>query len=149
MSDTPRTDAAEQPIDRVDTIKSRPCSVVLSDFARDLERECAKLREELSLLQERRARELAAISVCALSNTSQSAKEQRISREHELWTPAYGDVCQVVDDENKLREELKAANKDADLLSFALYKLKDGDDWNEAQDIALAAHHARIAKNKP
>lgn len=44
MNDTPETDAAEMPIDRVDTIASRPCCVVTADFARKLERERDKAR---------------------------------------------------------------------------------------------------------
>jgi len=47
MSDTPRTDAAAMPIDRIDTIASRPCNVVHEDVCRQLERELAEAREAL------------------------------------------------------------------------------------------------------
>lgn len=39
MSQTPETDAAEMPVDRVDAVESRPACIVDSDFARKLERE--------------------------------------------------------------------------------------------------------------
>jgi hypothetical protein len=38
-SDTPRTDEVAMPIDRIDTIASRPCNVVHEDVCRQLERE--------------------------------------------------------------------------------------------------------------
>jgi hypothetical protein len=49
MSDrpTPETDAAEMPIDRIDTVASRPSCVVISDVARKLERERDEAREQL------------------------------------------------------------------------------------------------------
>jgi hypothetical protein len=46
MSDTPRTDAAAMPIDRIDTIASRPCNVVHEDVCRKLERELAEAKEQ-------------------------------------------------------------------------------------------------------
>lgn len=51
-ADTPSTDEAEMPIDRVDTIASRPACVVNADFARTLERELAALREQNAQLLE-------------------------------------------------------------------------------------------------
>lgn len=42
---TPETDAAEMPIDRIDTVASRPSCVVISDFTRKLERERDEARE--------------------------------------------------------------------------------------------------------
>lgn len=51
MSDTPRTDAAAMPIDRIDTTASRPCNVVHEDVCRQLERELAEVanqRDELA-----------------------------------------------------------------------------------------------------
>jgi hypothetical protein len=50
MSDTPETDAAEMPIDRVDTAASRPCCIVNADFARKMERERNLLMREIQLL---------------------------------------------------------------------------------------------------
>lgn len=50
MSDTPRTDAAAMPIDRIDTTASRPCNVVHEDVCRQLERELAEAREQISTL---------------------------------------------------------------------------------------------------
>jgi hypothetical protein len=47
MSNTPRTDAAAMPIDRIDTIASRPCNVVHEDVCRQLERELAEVNEKL------------------------------------------------------------------------------------------------------
>jgi hypothetical protein len=47
MSDTPRTDAAAMPIDRIDTTASRPCNVVHEDVCRQLERELAEARDTL------------------------------------------------------------------------------------------------------
>jgi HAMP domain-containing protein len=44
--DTPRTDAAEMPLDRVDAIASRPACVVHADFARELERELIELQQQ-------------------------------------------------------------------------------------------------------
>jgi HPt (histidine-containing phosphotransfer) domain-containing protein len=44
---SPRTDAAAMPIDRIDTIASRPCNVVHEDVCRQLERELAEAREAL------------------------------------------------------------------------------------------------------
>lgn len=41
----PETDAAEMPIDRIDTVASRPSCVVISDFTRKLERERDEARE--------------------------------------------------------------------------------------------------------
>jgi hypothetical protein len=52
MSDTPKTDAAAMPIDRIDTIASRPCNVVHEDVCRQLERELAEAREERDRLAE-------------------------------------------------------------------------------------------------
>jgi hypothetical protein len=52
MSDTPRTDAAAMPIDRIDTIASRPCNVVHEDVCRQLERELAEAREQRDTLAE-------------------------------------------------------------------------------------------------
>jgi 6-phosphogluconate dehydrogenase len=46
MSDTPETDATEMPIDRVDTVASRPCCIVNADFARRLERERDEARQQ-------------------------------------------------------------------------------------------------------
>ena len=51
MTQTPRTDAAEMPIDRVDTLASRPCSVVNADFARTLELETIELKRQLAEAQ--------------------------------------------------------------------------------------------------
>jgi len=54
---TPRTDEAAMPIDRVDTISSRPCSVVHEDVYRQLERELAdaiKDRDEWKTVAEGR-----------------------------------------------------------------------------------------------
>jgi hypothetical protein len=51
MIDTPETDATEMPIDRVDTVASRPCCIVNADFARKLERE---RDEALALAEERK-----------------------------------------------------------------------------------------------
>ncbi len=47
-TDTPRTDAAEMPIDRIDTIASRPACVVHADFAQELERELAASQAEVA-----------------------------------------------------------------------------------------------------
>ena len=47
MSNTPRTDAAAMPIDRIDSIASRPCNVVHEDVCRQLERELAEVNEKL------------------------------------------------------------------------------------------------------
>jgi hypothetical protein len=47
MSDTPRTDAAAMPIDRVNTFASRPCNVVHEDVCRKLERELAEAKFDL------------------------------------------------------------------------------------------------------
>jgi hypothetical protein len=52
MSDTPRTDAAAMPIDRIDTIASRPCNVVHEDVCRKLERELAEAKEQRDRLAE-------------------------------------------------------------------------------------------------
>jgi bacterioferritin (cytochrome b1) len=46
MSDTPRTYAAAMPIDRIDTIASRPCNVVHEDVCRQLERELAEVTKQ-------------------------------------------------------------------------------------------------------
>jgi hypothetical protein len=51
-SDTPETDAAEMPIDRVDTAASRPCCIVNADFARKLERERDEVVEALMKIEE-------------------------------------------------------------------------------------------------
>lgn len=40
------------PIDRIDTVASRPSCVVISDFARKLERERDEAREEIEKLRE-------------------------------------------------------------------------------------------------
>jgi hypothetical protein len=50
---TPETDAAEMPIDRIDTVASRPSCVVISDVARRLERE----RDEALLFNMRASRD--------------------------------------------------------------------------------------------
>lgn len=42
---TPETDLAEMPIDRIDTVASRPSCVVISDFTRKLERERDEARD--------------------------------------------------------------------------------------------------------
>jgi len=47
MSDTPRTDAAAMPIDRLDTIASRPCNVVHEDVCQQLERELTEAKFDL------------------------------------------------------------------------------------------------------
>jgi len=52
MSDTPRTDAAAMPIDRIDTIASRPCNVVHEDVCRQLERELTEARKQRDTLAE-------------------------------------------------------------------------------------------------
>lgn len=54
-TDTPRTDAAEMPLDRVDIMASLPACIVHADFARELERELEKsqkLEAENVCLQE-------------------------------------------------------------------------------------------------
>jgi len=52
QSDTPRTDAAAMPIDRIDTIASRPCNVVHEDVCRQLERELAEVTKQRDALAE-------------------------------------------------------------------------------------------------
>jgi DNA repair ATPase RecN len=49
---TPRTDNAEMPIDRVDTIASRQACVVHADFSRQLERELAEAKRLISRMVE-------------------------------------------------------------------------------------------------
>jgi len=51
-TNTPITDAAAMPIDRIDTIASRPCNVVHEDVCRQLERELAAKTAEFDRLNE-------------------------------------------------------------------------------------------------
>lgn len=59
-------------------------------------------------ISEAEALRLAAISTASLCNTRESAKQMRIGRDHPYWTQAYEDVCEAVEREMALREELKA-----------------------------------------
>ncbi len=52
QTDTPRTDAAEMPLDRVDAIASRPACVVHADFARELEQELTESQAEVERLKQ-------------------------------------------------------------------------------------------------
>ena len=75
MRDTPETDAAEMPIDRVDTVASRPCHIVNSEFARKLERE----RDEVRALYN----ELIMNVVCAYDCETRHQTALRYIRERE------------------------------------------------------------------
>jgi hypothetical protein len=59
------------------------------------------LREELEVERMR----LAACSTAALGNTPEAAT-QRIAPSHRYYSASYADVCQIVDAEMRLREEL-------------------------------------------
>jgi hypothetical protein len=59
---------------------------------------------------------LVAISVVALANTPESAKNARLPKDHEYWTPSHDDVCTVVDREMSLHADLAAANARITLL---------------------------------
>lgn len=50
--------------------------------------------------------QLAACGVAAMQNTEES-KKQRIGRDNPYWSASYGDVCDTVDREMSLREEVK------------------------------------------
>lgn len=83
-------------------------------------RERDQLREQLKGKNEEQARKLAAISVCALSNTQRARTEQGLPLHpsHELYTAAYSDVERLVTSEMKLREQLRLANEDAVLFHW-------------------------------
>jgi len=59
----------------------------------------AELRKELETERMR----LAACGVASMSNTTESAKAQRITRDNPYWSASYGDICNMVDREIKLR----------------------------------------------
>ena len=86
-TDTPRTDAAEMPIDRIDTSASRPDCVVHADYARELERELAA-------------------SNCALDQMTEDAVKLKDALE-ELQQQKRN-CMEIIDDDAKEKSELKA-----------------------------------------
>ena len=67
-----------------------------------------KLKEEL---ENERIR-LAGCGVAAMANTDETVK-QRIGRDSPYWSASYGDVCDAVDREMKLRSKLSEVLKEA------------------------------------
>jgi hypothetical protein len=96
-----------------------------------LRTENAKLRGAREWLQEDSSMKLAGVSTACLQNTEKTIKD-RIDKSNPYWTVAYGDVCDTVDREMKLRTENAKLNKQLELTKAFLitfldiYKVKGG-----------------------
>jgi ABC-type phosphate transport system auxiliary subunit len=114
-SDTPRTDEVAMPIDRIDTIASRPCNVVHEDVCRQLERELNALMLERNNLN--------ASLTAAISSSNARHFE---SMEHEAKS-------------KQLERELNQVRKD---LKRALHWIDDGID-QEGRDLIVNPMRAK------
>jgi len=114
-SHTPRTDEVAMPIDRIDTIASRPCNVVHEDVCRQLERELNALMLERNNLN--------ASLTAAISSSNARHFE---SMEHEAKS-------------KQLERELNQVRKD---LKRALHWIDDGID-QEGRDLIVNPMRAK------
>lgn len=67
-----------------------------------LETELERLKKECEVERMR----LAACGVAAMANTEETQAKQRIGRDNPYWSASYGDVCDAVDREMKLRDRV-------------------------------------------
>jgi hypothetical protein len=74
---------------------------------RHLRNEVERLTAVLNAERELHGRQLAAISVAALSNTRDCAKRMAFERDNECWTAAYGDTRTAVEREMEARNEVE------------------------------------------
>jgi hypothetical protein len=133
---TPETDAAEMPIDRVDTAASRPCCIVNADFARKLEHERDEARElHRKSLREREAteKEVDAMLVRALKAERERDEARQQERIH-------------YDNLHEAQAGYAKAERAEKMLRTAAAK---ADQWREcAEGLILYAREAREALNK-
>lgn len=97
--------------------------------------ELQSLRDELAELKEENEKQrmqLVACGVAALCNTEESAAKQRINKSDPYWCASYGDVCNAVDREMKLRKERDHALSELAACNALLNKLRDAakDMWS-------------------
>lgn len=123
--ETPRT---ETELERI-VHKQRPiidsgtAFILMTKFARNLERELAAAKAQLAEALESERLKLAACGVAALQNTPESAKE-RLTRDNPYWTASYGDVCHAVDQQMELRAQLSTARQEALTMNKEYRRLK-------------------------
>jgi hypothetical protein len=83
-------------------------------------RTVGKLLEHIDALEaehETLRMKLAGCGVAALCNTEASIKEHRITKDNPYWSASYEDVCDAVDREIKLRENLYILTQELEVKS--------------------------------
>lgn len=80
-SHTPRTDEVAMPIDRIDTIASRPCNVVHEDVCRQLERELNALMLERNNLNASLTAAISSSNARHFESMEHEAKSKQLERE--------------------------------------------------------------------
>lgn len=111
-------------------IKELDCYARHIDLLRDA---AIGLREERDEQAESHRMQLVAISAATLANTESTIKT-RLDGPHRYWTPAYQDVCDAVDREMKLRDQLTACLRVVDMVLQT-----DSTDWTTMLKAARAA----------
>jgi hypothetical protein len=88
--------------DSVDLMICQACFESVKDCLARSEEACRKIQEEKYIANMK----LCAVSVNASHNTREAIKG-RLRPEHPYWSTAYADVCNAIDREMALREELE------------------------------------------
>lgn len=92
----------------------KTCLFQMQNAAIDLTKQNDALKAE----NEKLRMQLVACGVAAMCNTEESAVKQRIEKDNHYWSASYGDVCDAVNREIKLRSRIAA-------LREALKNMKD------------------------
>jgi len=124
MSNTPRTDAAAMPIDRIDTIASRPCNVVHEDVCRQLERELAEVNEKLRQH----------VSILKSSDAHNNDMFCKLEKERELHSETKSELADMNEQRDTLAEALRKCILWAECMSMRCERNRDNINWSYLND---------------